>query len=179
MFPSVTHPAPSHHNRFATDAHGGASLEFVLVLPLLFVVMTAYFEVGWHTLRAAMLERGLALAARDIRLGVGPLTHEAVKAKVCEHAVVLADCERDLLLELDELDLAPGADKTPNCIDRTGRIEPKIEFDPGGRNRVMHIRACMIVDPLLPGIGVGLGLALDASGGYQLLADTAFMNEPA
>ncbi|HUS55891.1 MAG TPA: pilus assembly protein, partial [Thermohalobaculum sp.] len=66
-----------------------------------------------------------------------------------------------------------------NCIDRTETILPTMAFSPGGRDRIMFVRACMIIDPIFPGLGITLGLTKDSSGGFQLVAYTAFMNEPA
>ncbi len=43
----------------------------------------------------------------------------------------------------------------------------------------MFVRACMIVDPIFPGLGITLGLQRDNSGGLQMVTYTAFMNEPA
>ena len=43
----------------------------------------------------------------------------------------------------------------------------------------MFVRACMITDPIFPGLGINLGLRKDKSGSYQLVTYTAFMNEPA
>jgi hypothetical protein len=37
----------------------------------------------------------------------------------------------------------------------------------------------MIIDPIFPGLGISLGLRRDRSGGFQMVAYTAFMNEPA
>jgi len=42
----------------------------------------------------------------------------------------------------------------------------------------MLMRLCAVVDPAFPGIGVGRSMPKDASGGYQIIATTAFVNEP-
>lgn len=173
--------------RFLAREDGVAVLEFVVVFPVMFLMMSAYFEVGWHSTRAIMLERGLDIAARDVRLGIGDLSHDGIKAKVCEHAAIIAKCERDLILELVEMDLAADYPRNaPNCIDRASEIEPTITFSGTGRDKIVFLRACVIVDPILPGIGIGLGLRENQPGasrgspsnGYQISAHTAFMNEP-
>ena len=53
-----------------------------------------------------------------------------------------------------------------------------ISFDPGTRSEIMVIRACLIVDPIFPGMGLGAMLPVDASGGYSIVMQSAFMNEP-
>ena len=42
----------------------------------------------------------------------------------------------------------------------------------------MLVRACAVFDPYFPTSAWGLQLPLDASGGYQLVAMSAFVNEP-
>jgi hypothetical protein len=41
----------------------------------------------------------------------------------------------------------------------------------------MYIRACFLVDPILPS-AFGLKLRTDDSGGVALVTDSAFVNEP-
>jgi len=166
--------------RFWAREDGNATVEFVLVFPLLITIIFSMVEAGWLTTRQMMLERGLDIAARDLRLGRAPgLSHDGLKDLVCDHARVLMNCRRDLILEVVEMDVnAAYPQNQPNCIDRTGRIAPKITFDAGGRGDIMFVRACMIIDPIMPGLGLGLMLPKDDSGGFQMSTFTAFMNEP-
>ncbi len=167
--------------RFIEDQSGNATIEFVIVFPVLMFFVMMVFETGFIATRSVLLERGLDIAARDLRLGTDPtIDHEKLKKLVCENSNILANCERDLILEVVELDINSAYPQNQaNCIDRTEEIEPTITFNPGGRNRIMFVRACMIIDPIFPGLGISLGLQKDSSGGYQLVAYTAFMNEPA
>lgn len=167
--------------RFVRNRDGTASMEFIVVFPLIMWFVATIFETGFIATRMVMLEHGVDMAAREIRLGSTRVrTHYGLKYAICEHAGILVNCERDLVLEVVEMDLNsayPG--NQANCIDRTGEIEPTISFTPGGRDRIMFVRACMIIDPLFPGPGKVLGLQSDtASDGLQLVAYTAFMNEP-
>lgn len=168
-------------HRFHADRRGGASLEFVVVFPVLFGVIAALLEVGFLSARMILLDRGLDIAARKLRLGYLPSpTHALLKQEICDAAVILVNCERDLLLELREMDVASAYPRNQaNCVDRTGTLAPVLTFNPGSRDVNMFIRACVIIDPVFPGIGVGLGLPKDASGGYQMVTYTAFRNEPA
>lgn len=162
------------------DEGGNATIEFVIVFPLLMFFILMVFEGGFIATRSVMLERGLDVATRTLRLGTEPdIDHDKLKQRVCDAAGILVNCERDLLLEVVELDLAsPYPQNQANCMDRTGEIDPKIVFNPAGRNRIMFVRACMIIDPIFPGLGLTLGLPRDKSGGLQLVSYTAFMNEP-
>jgi hypothetical protein len=167
--------------RFIEDQSGNATIEFVIVFPVLMFFVMMVFETGFIATRSVLLERGLDIAARDLRLGTDPtIDHEKLKKLVCENSNILANCERDLILEVVELDINSAYPQNQaNCIDRTEEIEPTITFNPGGRNRIMFVRACMIIDPIFPVLGISLGLRKDNSGGYQLVTYTAFMNEPA
>ena len=167
--------------RFIEDQSGNATIEFVIVFPVLMFFVMMVFETGFIATRSVLLERGLDIAARDLRLGTDPtIDHEKLKKLVCENSNILANCERDLILEVVEYDATSAYPQNQaNCIDRTEEIEPTITFNPGGRNRIMFVRACMIIDPIFPGLGITLGLTKDSSGGFQLVAYTAFMNEPA
>ena len=167
--------------RFIEDQSGNATIEFVIVFPVLMFFVMMVFETGFIATRSVLLEHGLDIAARDLRLGTDPtIDHEKLKKLVCENSTILLNCERDLVLEVVEFDINSAYPQNQaNCIDRTEEIEPTITFNPGGRNRIMFVRACMIIDPIFPGLGISLGLPKDSSGGYQLVAYTAFMNEPA
>jgi len=166
---------------FLDDQSGNATMEFVIVFPMLMWFVMTIFETGFIATRSVLLERGLDVAARDLRLGTDPtIDHEKLKNAVCENSNILVNCKRDLILEVVELDVNSAYPQNQaNCIDRTEEIEPTITFNPGGRNRIMFVRACMIIDPIFPGLGITLGLPTDSSGGFQLVTFTAFMNEPA
>jgi hypothetical protein len=166
---------------FVDDQNGNATIEFVLVFPVLMYFVLMAFEIGFIATRSVLLEHGLDVASRNLRLGLDPtIDHEKLKKQVCENSTILADCERDLILEVVEFDInSDYPQNQANCMDRTEEIEPTITFNPGGRNRIMFVRACMIIDPIFPGLGISLGLRKDSSGGYQLVTYTAFMNEPA
>jgi hypothetical protein len=51
-------------------------------------------------------------------------------------------------------------------------------FNPGSDNQLMMVRACMIIDRMLPFSGFGLNLTRDDSGGLHMMAASVFVNEP-
>lgn len=173
-------PWRTRASRFLANRDGGATLDFVVVFPLLFAVFAAVVETGWMATRVIMLDRGLDITARNLRLGYSTaVTHQTIKQEVCDNASLLFNCERDLVIELVPMDYSqPYPQNQPLCRDRVNDVNPVLSFNPGARTEVMFIRACMVVDPILPGIGVGLALPKDASGGYQMVSFTAFQNEP-
>lgn len=167
-------------HKFVREEDASATVEFVLVFPVFMWFVLTIFETGFLATRIVMLERGLDIASRGLRLGSNvSLSHEAFKNEVCKYTAILDNCQRDMILEVVKLDVNSAyPQNAPNCIDRTGEIDPKIDFQPGARNEIMFVRACMIVDPLFPLHGLTLGLTKDASGGLQIVSYTAFMNEP-
>jgi hypothetical protein len=162
------------------DDAGNATVEFVLITPALFYVLFTIGELGIIMTRSAMLDRGISVAVRDLRLGLTPgVTHDQIKERICDAAFLLGSCEDVLMLELVPLpDAASFPPGQVACVDRSSDIAPVTTFNPGARSEIMLVRACLVADPLFPGVGLGAMLPKDASGGYAILAQSAFMNEP-
>lgn len=166
---------------FVADERGSATIEFVIAFPIIMFMLISIFEVGFLTTRSVMLDRGLDIATRDIRLGINANpTPENFRESVCEIAGVFDNCERDLILELVELRANPSfLDNDVVCKDRTKPdINPPFQFNPGGQREIIIVRACMVMDPLVPGFGIGSYLPQDSSGGLRLTSVAAFVNEP-
>jgi len=167
--------------RFLSDRRGNATLEFVvLVFPLVYLIFTIV-ELGVYMTRSVMVQRGLDITMREVRLGLAPgMEPEDIKRSICDDAFLLVGCEEALQLEvtpLDDVDLFGSSEV--NCQDRTDDdIEPVTTYDPGGASELMFVRACLVVNPIFPGVGLGAKLPTDASGGYAIVAETAFVNEP-
>ena len=169
-------------SRSARSEDGTATIPFVLFLPFYMMLVTSSVEMGMLMVRHVMLERGLDLAVRDLRLGVwNPADATEVKRRVCNNAGVIPDCMNTMLIELRPVDtmtwqpLSSGA----TCVDRSAPIEvQELPMDSGGDDHMMRIRACAKFDPLFPMSGAGFGMPKDASGAYALIASTAFVNEP-
>ena len=177
---SIVRPFRKCLGAFGRDTSGNATMEFVVLFPFLMYMILSIGEAGVLMTRTVMLDRGLDMAIRDLRLGLTPgVTHDDIKRQICDAAFLLGDCEDVVLLELSPLpDAASFPGGGANCIDRTSEIEPTITFTPGARSEIMFVRACLVVDPLFPGVGLGAMLSTDASGGYSIVAQTAFVNEP-
>ncbi|MFQ5622880.1 MAG: TadE/TadG family type IV pilus assembly protein [Paracoccaceae bacterium] len=165
---------------FRDDNSGAATVEFVIIAPIFLGVVLSVFESGWLTTQSMMLERGLDKTVRDLRLNDNAsFTHDELKASVCGYSKILRDCEANLLLELVSIDNGlPFPAPSANCVDRTGTVDPVVHYVPGAESAIMFIRACVIIDPIFPGIGLGLQLSKDASGGFAMVAYSAFVNEP-
>lgn len=167
--------------RFRDDRRGTATVEFVLIFPAFLSMMAMSIELGFVTLRSTLMERGLDIAVREIRLGTGTAPqHDEIKRIVCENALFLSDCESNLQLEMRPAD--PRAfnslDTTPDCTDRSEPAKPVRQFTPGQQNQLMLLRACFKYDPFFPEEILGQALRADDSGQAVIIKTTAFVQEP-
>lgn len=164
------------------DTRGAAAVEFALVVPMLLAIIFSTFEGGWIMLQSIMLDRAVDMTVRELRLGTfANPTHEAMRAKVCERAMVLLNCEASLALELIPITAGVASYPTDDtrCVDRRSEIAPVLRFNGGARSDIMFVRACYVVSPITPGLGLSLALNKDESGALRLISKSAFINEPA
>lgn len=175
--------------RAARDQRGAATVEFVIIFPVLLMIFIAMFESGWLMTKYMMLDRGVSMAVREIRLGLmANPDADKLRTSICDFAAIITDCEQTLLLELRTLD-DPGLDAAfphsqPICTDTVDpSLSPTDQFSAGGAQSIMIVRACVLIQPVVPGLvnGFSLGwwLPKDASGRFhQMVSFGAFMNEP-
>jgi len=168
-------------HRFLTDEDGNASVEFVIVFPVYMALMIMSIELGLTTLRHTLLERGLDIAVREIRLGTGTAPqHDQIKQTICDNAMFIRNCDQNLRLEMRPVDIHNFAalDATADCTDSAEPTKPVKEFTPGQQNELMLLRACLRFDPVFPDAVLGSALEKDASGQSAIVSMTAFVQEP-
>lgn len=167
--------------RFRRNEDGTASIEFVIVVPVFLALMMISIELGFITVRNTMLERGLDIAVREIRLGTGTAPqHDAIKQIVCDNAVIINDCMSNLRLEMRPTDIRSfgSLDTQVDCTDAAEPTKPLRTFTPGGQNELMLLRACVKYNPLFPQQFLGAALQKDASGQAAIISMAAFVQEP-
>jgi hypothetical protein len=54
-----------------------------------------------------------------------------------------------------------------------------LRFNAGARSSIVYVRACFVVSPLTPGMGLAMALSKDATGAVRIVSKSAFANEPA
>jgi hypothetical protein len=174
----------SRLRRFRRRQSGSATVEFVILFPIFISLAVSAVEMGILTLRQVMLERGIDITVRALRIGtmVDPQFGE-VKSAICASAMIIPNCVDVLHLELTPISLTDWAVPSTQveCVDRTEEMDPLINLEQissGERNEFMLMRACAVFDPMFPNYGLGPKLPLDDSGGYMLIASTSFVNEP-
>lgn len=167
--------------RWMSDQSGSASVEFVIVFPVMMMLMLGGIETGVTLSKKVMLERALDIAVRDIRLGrlTGASAAE-LRERVCDNTIILSDCTANLLIEMVPVTAGAWAPPTDaaQCVDRVDEISPVTAVQSGGALIPTVVRACLIIDPVFPTTPLGLRLPLDASGGYALFSTSLFLAEP-
>lgn len=171
---------------FSRDERGVASVEFVLVFPVFFGFFLMTYESGMYSIKHVMLERGVDIAVRDVRIGAMPNpTRAQLRNRICEVAMIIPNCISQLDIEMVRRDPAAwvAMPATVECVDRGVVNEEETEVDTTANNQLMVIRVCARVDPLLPTTGIGRAIVQlndsDAAGGSIALVSTAaFVVEP-
>lgn len=171
---------------FRQDEGGSVTIEFLVVFQvfLLFFLMT--YENGVISIRHVMLERGVDLAVRDVRIGNMPNpTRDSMRERICDISMIIPDCENQLQIEMVRRNPRSWNDlpSEVRCIDRSTTSQPVVTFTNGGNNELMIMRACVRIDPMLPTSGIGKAIAgsnsgAAAGGSYALVATAAFVVEP-
>ena len=161
---------------------GGATVEFVILLPAFLAVFMASFEASMLLTRQVMLERGVDIATRQLRLdGRGTIDQATIRDEVCARARILPDCQRNLLIELVAID--PDTFALPDtdypCVDRSTTDEETAGWVDDRTERLILMRACFSVNPIMPGVGMGAELVNAADGTIRMVTATAFVVEPA
>jgi len=168
------------------DEEGGSTVEFVLVFPVFIAAVLSTFEAGILMTKAVMLDRGLDFAMRDLRLGnITGVTAEDIRDIICARGVMFDQCEDTVLVELFPIETsADYPDTKAACIDTSVVdaddlvVVPVVTFNPGAPDELMFVRVCAAVDTVFPGIGLGLKLPKDGAGRFNIVATSAFVNEP-
>ncbi|MGJ8589583.1 MAG: TadE/TadG family type IV pilus assembly protein [Yoonia sp.] len=178
--------------RFLKDDNGTSSIEIVLVFPVFFGFFLMTYESGVLSSRQVMLEHGVDVATREVRIGVIATDdpddlRDILRARICEASSILPDCATQLEIELIQRDPRNWTALDPDieCVDRsdlnaayTGSI------DTGGNNQLMFLRACIRIDPFLPSSALGKAFIAANEGNaaagdsYALVATSAFVVEP-
>lgn len=171
----------SRLREFRRNEDGIAAVEFTLVFPIVLFMFFWAVELGLLMTKQVMLEHALDVTMRNLRLGVlvDP-TPDTLKREICNRARIIGECHDTITIELNPISTATWQMPSTaiRCVNRDEEIAPVVSFNLGAQNEIMLVRACVIVDPLFPGTGIGAMLPKDSSGGYRMAAVSAFVNEP-
>ena len=171
--------------RFRRGERGGATVEFVIILPVFLLVFISSFELSIFLTRQVMLERGIDLAVRDIRLDQDGITRRSIRRAICERARILPDCDQNLVVEMTVIDPTTYAlpDSDAVCVNREDSIIPNTGFPGNREGQMVFIRACFVVLPAVPitlyGVqSIGTSLSQRSpTGDIQMVSSSVFVVE--
>lgn len=166
---------------FLRRQEGNVTVEFALLFPVIFFMFIWVAEIGMIMTRQVMMEHAVDRAMRELRLGrMQNPGADTLKTEICRRAAILRNCNDTLMIELQPVDTATWAlpATSVSCRNRDQPLQPVVTFSPGARNQIMLMRACVLVEPIFPGTGLGAGLRKDSRGGFAMVATSAFVNEP-
>ena len=180
-----------HIWHFARSERATATMEFVIVFPIVITLFIAVFETGMILTRQVMLERAMDSTIRLLRLDLVARPDDpaefatAIRENICANTLVIPDCLDILELDLRDIDqlnyIMPPGDAL--CINRNDMLRPDENRPFAGRvddglDNLMLVRVCVVVDRILPISGFGLNLTRDDTGGLHMVSSTVFVNEP-
>lgn len=167
--------------RFRKSEDGSATVEFVIIFPLFMFLFVSCFELGTVMLRQTMLDRGIDMAVRQVRIGAVPnVTHDILKDMICDRAAILPNCNTELKLEMRVIDPRAWVNMpaVADCIDRADRSLPVLNFQTGLPNQMMVLRACHLFDPYFPTFGLGEFIPRQSGDAYALISTSSYVVEP-
>lgn len=175
--------------RFLADEGGSATIEFLLVFPIVFTVFTASVESSMYMAKYVMFERSVDLVVRGLRLGVfSTLTHQQLKQKICEGGMMVSNkaaCMNAMKIWMQPIntgDFAMGS-TAKVCVDKASDINvtdpPANEYAAGTDNDIMLLRICMKEWPMFPTSAISVKMPSDpADGSVSMIVTSVFVNEP-
>lgn len=167
--------------RFWSGEKGNSTIEFALLVPLVFVFFMTSIEIGMYAMYQMWLDRGLDITVRSVRLNTGAnYSHSDLKSMICEHSGNLEDCDQTIRLEMKPVDPRSFAGFTggADCVDISQPVTPLRTFVHGGNHELMLLRACYKFKPVFPTAGLGKSYTKDGSGRFFLTSESVFVQEP-
>lgn len=171
--------------RFARREDGAVTVDFVIVFPVFILFFLCTFEVGMTMVRQVMLDRGVDITVRALRLGQlevessSDTIHELLKRNICSLSGILPKCMDNLLIELQPVAAGwtPLA-TSPTCIDKDAVVQPVTNPNFGQQNEMMLVRVCALVKPMFVTSFMAQKMAEPQGEWFPLVATSAFVNEP-
>ena len=175
--------------KFLHDERGSASIEFVLVFPIVFTVFTASVESSMYMAKYVMFERSVDKVVRELRLGsYGSITHQALKQKICEAGMLTgskSDCMNAMKIWMQPINTGTFAmgSTAKTCVDKASDINtgdpPANEYAMGTDNDIMLVRICMKEWPMFPTSAISVKMPTDSNdGSVSMVVTSVFVNEP-
>lgn len=168
--------------RFRRREDGNATIEFVILMPLVFTIFAAALESGLMMVRWTSIDRASDMVIRSLRLGqyVNP-DALMLRREICDRTFMIENCLENTVVEIREINRATFQMPAPDapCVTRADTvIQPVTEVTPGQQNDLMLIRVCVTVDAIFAGSTFAVPISYDAQGGYAISVASVYVNEP-
>lgn len=165
--------------RYARDNRGVAAVEFALIAAPFFFLIFGLLEVCMIFIMAAILDHGVANAARPLRTGAAQsagMSAEEFREALCSEMMGMMDCDNRLFFDVQTVS---GFSSTPSGspLDVAGLIDDEdFGFAPGGPNEIVAVRVFYEWDLFTPGMTAPL--ANMAGNKHLIQSNAVFRNEP-
>ena len=175
--------APRYLKKLANwskDRRGVAAVEFAMIAAPFFFLIFGLLEICVIFIMSSVLEHGLNEASRGIRTGQLQADDKFDKAAfekiVCAEIFDLFECEGKIKLDVKTFEDFSSS-SNPNPIDDDGALNTTdFDFDPGGANDIVVVRAFYEWELMTPLLSAPLA---NLAGHKRLLQSTVvFRNEP-
>jgi hypothetical protein len=161
---------------------GSATVEFVILFPVIFAIFVTSVDLSIQMLRQVFLDRAVDLAIRDIRLGrINANGLDQLKQRICANSALTPNCLSTVTVELRPVAPRDFAtlDQTAQCVNRAGNITPVLSFSPGmGAQELMMLRACTVSNPFIVANGYIFGGPRGPNDDFMAASMGVFVNEP-
>lgn len=168
--------------RFKRSEDGTATVEFVILVPLIFAIFVATLETGMMMSRWSSIDRASDMVIRSLRLGQYQNPDaELLRREICDRVFLVENCFENTAVDIRRIDRATFLmpDEDEPCVTRDDEvIQPVTTIVPGQQNDLMLIRICVTVDAMFPTSKFAVPIELDAMGGYALSVASVYVNEP-
>ena len=85
----------------ARSEEGNATIEFVMLFPIIMVLFLSVIEMGLMMTRYMMFERALDLSVREMRLDTeANYTQDSLRDAICTETLIARHCRKTLTLEM-------------------------------------------------------------------------------
>lgn len=168
--------------RFQRSEEGNASIEFVILFPVVFTIFVAALESGLMMVRWTSIDRASDMVIRSLRLGQYTNPDAIMlRREICNRTYAIENCFENTVVEVTRISrttFTMPSSSTP-CVTRTDTvIQPVTQVVPGQQNDLMLIRVCVTVNAMFPSSVYSIPMQLDAQGGYAISVASVYVNEP-
>jgi len=161
---------------------GSATVEFVIIFPLIFAMFLTSTDFSIMMLRQIYLDRALDIAVREVRLGNVPANgFDGFREAICQNTILTPTCVETITVEMRPISAAEFATLDPNvqCVNRKEEFHPMLDFNPGGGGQeLMLIRTCTVSNPFIVLNGWIFGAPRGPDDDFMSVSVAVFVNEP-